>query len=75
MCASSCSVFALSVVLAVLCVAGCVVVYTGENRMLQPGCLVNCDATAARLEGSASGTIQQQDDKQGPGAPRIGGSR
>jgi hypothetical protein len=68
-----CSAATVAAVLAALLLVACVVVYTGEQRMLQPQCLIACDATAAKVEGSASGSISQTDESQGHASKRDGG--
>jgi len=62
----------LLVFVVALVLVACVIVYAGDQRMLQPQCIANCDATAARLEGSASGTITQSDESQGHASKREG---
>lgn len=53
-------------VLLLLGMAACAVVYVGDPRTLQPSCLALCDATAAKVEGSASSPITQSSDSQAP---------
>ena len=60
----------LAALVIALAPAACVVVYTGEQRMLQPACLISCDATAARVEGSASAVVNQADESQGHASKR-----
>ena len=55
-----------------LTLIACVVVYAGDQRMLQPQCLISCDAAAARVEGSASSVVNQADESQGHASKREG---
>jgi hypothetical protein len=56
----------VGLVLLLLGMAACAVVYVGDPRTMQSSCLALCDATAARVEGSASSPISQSSDSQAP---------